>query len=123
MQIKKRCNKAGCRKLIDVSESYCDKHKSDGYRRYNKARYRNDREYVSFYSCKEWRDLRYQALLRDGFECQYCKEKGLIKQAEMVDHVKPTRERWDLRLDIDNLKSSCWSCHNKKTAEDLKRLK
>lgn len=112
MQILKRCGKAGCRELIQAHETYCDKHQGDGNREYNRARYRNDPEYIQFYNSKEWRDLRYQALLRDEFMCQHCLEEGKFVEATLVHHIVETRDDWSKRLDIDNLVSLCEASHN-----------
>lgn len=122
MNIKKRCNKAGCKELIDHTETYCSKHSNYSKKEYNK-RYETKRlsteegkEYKYFYSNKEWRELRYQALLRDGFICKVCN-----REAEMVDHIIPTKVRWDLRLNFDNLQSLCNSCHTTKTNKDKQK--
>lgn len=45
-----------------------------------------------------------------------CCECG--KPAQAVDHIKTVRERPDLRLVWDNLRSMCFSCHNRRTAYD-----
>ncbi|MBQ8954820.1 MAG: HNH endonuclease [Clostridia bacterium] len=38
-------------------------------------------------------------------------------RAEMVHHIIPLEERPDLALNIDNLRSLCNECHNKKHPE------
>lgn len=117
----RKCGKAGCRELIDYAERFCDEHKNDDMKQYNKTRRLYDNEYVSFYSSKAWRDVRYQALLRDGFECQECKRNGYMKAGNIGDHIIPTKEDWSLRLDIDNIQCLCSSCHAVKTAEDVEK--
>lgn len=112
MLIQKRCNKAGCRELIDVTDTYCDKHEGSSHKEYNRNRYRNDREYVRFYDSKPWRDVRYQRLLRDEFLCQHCLEEGRYKEADLVHHIVETKTDWSKRLDIDNLVSLCEASHN-----------
>lgn len=119
MNIKKRCNKAGCNKYININETYCTKHNNHSTKEYNKQYEKmrksteEGKEYKLFYSRKEWRTLRYQALLRDGFICVRCG-----REAKVADHIIPTKIRWDLRLDFDNLQSLCFECHNSKTSED-----
>src|SRR5699024_4985 len=113
MQILRRCNSAGCRELIKSSERYCDKHAGIVNKRYNKARYESNPEYVAFYNSKAWRSLRRQKLLDVGFLCEICESNGLYSEATVVHHVKEVSERWDLRLDFDNLQAVCTACHNR----------
>lgn len=115
MNIQKRCNKIGCRALIATSDTYCDKHTNHSYKQYEQVRASTaeGREYKQFYSAKEWRALRYQVLLDAGFSCVECGH-----EATVGDHIIPTKVRWDLRLDINNIQALCHECHNKKTAED-----
>lgn len=116
MNIKKRCNKIGCRALIATSDTYCIKHTSHVNKRYDKMRTSTEegREYKQFYSSKEWRTLRYQVLLECGFVCETCNRN----EATIGDHVIPTKVRWDLRLEKSNVQGICSECHNKKTAEE-----
>lgn len=122
MNIKKRCNKAGCNALIDISQTYCDKHTNYNHKQYERIRTSTDegKEYKRFYDTKEWREVRYQALLRDGFLCVMCLANDMYTEATIGDHIIPTKIRWDLRLDINNVQSLCNECHNKKTKEDEK---
>lgn len=86
-----------------------------------------DKEKKKFYNSKKWKTKRIEILARDKYECQDCiarlkaaKEnnielKGndrLIRRAEEVHHIKELEERFDLRLDDDNLISLCVQCHN-----------
>ncbi|MCC2248845.1 HNH endonuclease [Virgibacillus sp. AGTR] len=118
MNIKKRCNKVGCNNLINTTETYCEQHKNHNYKQYEKIRTSTDggRTYKRFYDTKEWKSLRYQAMLRDGFICVCCG-----REAKIGDHIIPTKVSWDLRLDINNVQSLCFECHNKKTLEDKRK--
>lgn len=113
MQIKKRCGKINCREFIeDVSQSFCDEHKGETDRAYNEFRNTYNKEYVTFYSSKKWRDKRKQALRRDEYICRRCKEEfDLITIAEEVHHIVPTKVDWNKRLELDNLMSLCKPCH------------
>lgn len=115
MNIKKRCGKIGCKALIGIKETYCTKHTNHNHKQYEKIRTSTEegRTYKRFYDTKEWKSLRYQAMLRDGFICVCCG-----KEAKVGDHIIPTKVRWDLRLDINNTQSLCFDCHNKKTNQD-----
>src|SRR5699024_5228817 len=122
MQILRRCNSAGCRELIKSSERYCEKHRGVVNKRYNKARYESNPEYMAFYNSKAWRDIRYQALLRDEFLCQHCLEEGRYVEADLVHHIVETVDDWSKRLDIDNLVSLCEASHNWVHSCDNKRI-
>ena len=116
MNIKRRCNKAGCNSYISIAETYCKEHSNHNHKRYEQIRTSTieGREYKYFYSTKEWKSLRYQVLLDAGFICELCNER----EATIGDHIIPTKVRWDLRLDRKNVQAVCKECHNKKTAND-----
>lgn len=66
-----------------------------------------------FYQSKLWRATRKKYI--EIFPlCRHCEEKGIIKEAEVVDHIKPI-EQGGNKLDVKNLQSLCHSCHNKKS--------
>lgn len=116
MNIKKRCNRPGCRKLINHTETYCDEHTNHNYKEYERIRTSTEegREYKRFYDSKDWRELRYQVLLDCNFICELCNKS----EAVIGDHIIPTKVRWDLRLDRENIQGVCKACHNKKTVQD-----
>ena len=64
-----------------------------------------------FYVKKTWRKLRRLALIRDGYLCQDCLAAGKITQATEVHHVVPITDAPELALELSNLRSLCWSCH------------
>jgi|SRR5690625_218168 len=116
MNIKKRCNKIGCKEFISIAETYCKDHDNHNNKVYEQIRTSTEegRKYKRFYDTKEWRTLRYQTLLNAGFICEICG----VREATIGDHVIPTKVRWDLRLDKNNVQAVCSECHNKKTEED-----
>ncbi|EGO8594514.1 HNH endonuclease [Enterococcus faecalis] len=73
---------------------------------------------AKFYGSSEWRRLRQQCLERDHYECQWCKQEGkLTTQYDSileVDHVKELKHYPQYALDIDNLRTLCKDCHNKR---------
>ncbi|MEK4884886.1 HNH endonuclease signature motif containing protein [Bacillus sp. FSL W8-0223] len=113
MKPKKRCNKPGCRELIDYEQKYCEKHKGYGDKEYNKqVRWNRDNEkYAKFYASKEWRDLR-NAYISAHPLCERCLVNGIVKQAKIVHHKIEVRDDWNKRLDYDNLQAVCRECHN-----------
>lgn len=58
-----------------------------------------------------WRRLRLKALQRDHYLCQACLKKNRITKATEVHHIKPAEDYPELALDLDNLTSLCWRCH------------
>lgn len=114
----RRCRKPSCRTLIPFTDRYCTRHAQHINQTYDKARLRNNPEYVKFYKTGAWRNTRKVALVRDEWLCQHCLLDGTYKAAEMVDHIIPTLVDWDKRLDLDNLQSLCDACHKVKTRED-----
>lgn len=113
MNITKRCNKSRCNNYISIHDTYCEEHKNDNYKQYDKERTstQEGKEYKRFYDSKDWRTLRYQTLLNAGFTCVDC----MTNEATVGDHIVDTRIDWSLRLDPDNIQALCKGCHNKKT--------
>lgn len=77
-----------------------------------------EKESDPFYHTKEWKAARRARLERDHGMCVECLaafEAGGVRprMATLVHHVIPRKERPDLALDIDNLRSLCDVCHNR----------
>src|SRR3990167_676882 len=68
----------------------------------------------AFYRSYEWRKLRYQALERDGGACLACGRGRKDGAVLHVDHIKPLRRNWELRLDLSNLQVLCDLCNHGK---------
>jgi len=122
MKPKKRCNKAGCRELIDYDEKYCPKHKGYGDKEYNRqVRFNKDNEkYAKFYNSSAWKKLR-NAYIAAYPLCERCLKDGIIKQADVVHHIIEIRSDWSKRLDWDNLEAVCHEHHNKEHADLRKK--
>lgn len=74
---------------------------------------------VKFYSTRQWRSIRLNALRRDGYKCQHAKRLGQELKADTVHHVIPVRENPRLALDLSNLESINKSNHNREHPEKL----
>lgn len=115
--VKKQCNHAGCKVLIPYNQVYCNKHtrkpkQSDADRyEYRKAK---GGKYFKFYHSKEWRKASELYRLNNPC-CEDCLLDGVIKKADVVDHMKELRDDWSKRLDEENFRSLCHYHHNKKT--------
>ncbi|WHQ80658.1 HNH endonuclease [Ligilactobacillus animalis] len=68
-----------------------------------------------FYHSVEWQRLREQALLRDHYECQWCKANGKVSEGVLeVDHIKDIEHYPESATDLANLRTLCKDCHNKR---------
>ncbi|MCU7557266.1 HNH endonuclease [Macrococcus capreoli] len=119
-----KCAHPRCRELIEKPDRYCHKHAdATTQAKYNKDRYKYDKEYISFYKSAKWRNKRKKIIKRDNHLCQYCFKEGLIVAGNVVDHIIPSKVEWSKRLDDDNLQLLCHQCHNKKTRQDERKYK
>jgi len=121
-RIKKPCSYPGCPELIKPGESYCKKHKPEvnSYRHKLYDEKQRDPKVSKFYNSNAWKKLRKLKQSRDPL-CEYCLEKDRTRIATEVDHVIPIKINWSMRLDLNNLKSTCHGCHMNKTQEDKKK--
>lgn len=152
MGIVRFCNAAGCREIIPVGQYYCSKHqylqkeyeerqkhwRKDEYKgmtkeqrhEYNKKVYQQrmaasakaPHDYNKFYKTSRWVKLS-RRTLQNKPVCVSCLSKGIIKKADLVDHIVPIREDWSKRLDPKNLQPLCYRCHRLKTKKDHEREK
>ncbi|HBI0888517.1 TPA: HNH endonuclease [Staphylococcus aureus] len=79
---------------------------------------RKSYQYDWFYHSKAWKKLREIALDRDNYLCQMCLREDIITDAKIVHHIIYADEDFNKALDLDNLMSVCYSCHNKIHAND-----
>jgi len=78
--------------------------------------HRNSREKETlkeqgFYHTPAWRRVRILALQRDHYLCQECLRQHRFTAATEVHHILPLEEHPELALELSNLRSLCWSCH------------
>lgn len=64
-----------------------------------------------FYHSTAWRRIRQQALHRDHYLCQECLKKKKVTPATEVHHIVPLESAPSLGLELSNLQSLCWYCH------------
>lgn len=67
----------------------------------------------SFYASWDWKKKRMEALLKHGHRCQSCgaAPANLRSVRLVVDHIKPIRSHWELRLELSNLQVLCDDCN------------
>lgn len=122
---KKICNTAGCNELVSMKERYCTYHKivdkkdTKAKNKIYDTKNRN-KKHDKFYHSKEWRQIRLLVLQSYGGLCLWCSKNDLTVKADMVDHIIPLTISWEQRLKRDNLQPLCYTCHNRKTAEDIR---
>lgn len=73
--------------------------------------FRSNKDYINFHNTRDWKRKRVVILKRDGYQCRECKRYGKVTEANTVHHVLPIEERYDLRLNNNNLISLCEGCH------------
>ena len=72
----------------------------------------SEKELKSFYQSKDWLEARKQVLSELTHMCPVCGSENHL----VVDHIKPLRYFWDLRLDNDNLQILCNDCNIEKSS-------
>lgn len=68
----------------------------------------------AFYRTPEWKRARIDALIRLGRRCGCCGATPETGAVLNVDHIRPLRFYWNLRLDPDNLQVLCSDCNEGK---------
>ncbi len=81
----------------------------------------HDIQAQKFYNSRLWRNLSRRHREKNPL-CVHCLESGIIKAADVADHIIEIKDDWDKRLEAENLQSLCHACHNCKTAKE-KRLR
>jgi 5-methylcytosine-specific restriction endonuclease McrA len=75
-------------------------------------------ETSEFYRSHEWRSCRREFLKNNlSRECSYCKielNEEIEDRKLNVDHIKPLKYYWDLRIDHSNLQIVCHACNKMK---------
>ena len=85
--------------------------------------YLDDDEWEKAYGLHERRpgsgDLKWQALVRDGFHCRRCAVTVTSKTSQ-ADHNVPVNRFANLAManDLNNIQTLCLRCHKLKTASD-----
>ena len=116
----KQCNKPSCKVLIDYDKKYCVNHEKVQASNQRLDRKRNEGKYFQFYQSRTWRKASYLYRLNHPV-CEDCLQEGVIKKADVVDHIVEIKDQWDRRLDETNFRSLCHAHHNSKTASERQR--
>lgn len=78
-----------------------------------------------FYHTRAWRKTRKLVLARDNYLCQLRISPECRRYADTVHHIKELEDYPELALDMSNLTSCCWKCHEltKTRSEHQRKLK
>jgi len=69
------------------------------------------------YGSSAWKAVRARVLKRDGYRCVMCSADVRGKGLSRVDHVLSVKARPDLALSVDNCRTLCAPCDNRRHAE------
>jgi len=100
-----------CKKILTTS-TYCPACQT--LRDTTKQSYRQDQDKRPSSRARgydtAWERLRNWYLKQNPL-CIDCQGAGIVRPAVVVHHIEPVDERPDLRLDPQNFRSLCFSCH------------
>lgn len=71
-----------------------------------------------FYESREWLDLRYRVLQRNGGSCKLCGCRATADNPIQVDHIKPRSLHPKLELAESNMQVLCKQCNQGKSNKD-----
>lgn len=112
----RKCAVSSCRNKVELPARYCEAHQGHSNTQYNKHVRYNDsnKKYSEFYHSTQWRNVRKVKLMEQPL-CEVCLAQGKYTNADMVHHKIELRSPngWKYRLEITNLESICYECHNK----------
>ena len=77
---------------------------------------------LGFYHTGAWRRTRRMVLQRDHYLCQKCLSKNRITKATEVHHIRELEDFPLLALDLSNLVSLCWDCHEETKSHGTDRV-
>ena len=72
-----------------------------------------------FYLSPPWRRFREWFVRRHPL-CEMCEREGRTERTVIVDHIRELKDG-GARYDEGNVQSLCRACHNKKTAQEMKK--
>ena len=112
-----RCRKRNIRNILKAIRSYTTKRENVPCVIVGKNT-PEERAIREFYRSREWRAVRYDILKVYGARCQACGATAADGTVIVVDHIRPLRRYWDLRLEPSNLQPLCTPCNLGKASRD-----
>ena len=83
-----------------------------------RQRYVQPAHIKAFYQSAEWKRLRYDVLVANGGRCECCGRSAKDGAVMNVDHIKPLKTHWHLRLERGNAQVLCGTCNAGKGNRD-----
>lgn len=128
MTVKKYCSHSGCKRLVNLNERYCDRHKPKQQHISKSSEFANE-----IHSSSRWRKT--SRLYREANPiCEAClkaskragqradKRAGMMNLATSVDHIVPLFAGGD-PYDWNNLQSLCDYHHSLKSQAEREQKK
>lgn len=81
-------------------------------------KYDTSDKFQEFYKSWDWKRLRYDFLIDKERTCQCCGASAAHGVKINVDHIRPLRKYWELRLSKTNLQILCEDCNMGKGSRD-----
>ena len=106
------CAHPGCPEQVESGQRYCEKHRRQEAKRYE--RYGRDPETRGRYNY-QWKKIRYE-YLRAHPLCERCKAEGRATEANVVHHITPLAAGGTHAS--ENLMALCKQCHSRIHAEN-----
>lgn len=107
MPIYKRCSRCG-KRIQSGSICKCVKARHEEYDRFSR-----DKNSKRYYSSKEWKASREDALDKDeGIDVYVFMTEGRVLIADTVHHIVSLKDDWNKRNEIDNLMSLNHDTHS-----------
>ena len=111
------CRVPGCGGFAEHGQ-YCEAHRLERMRDFN--RFERDPETQAFYDSPAWKAARRKKLNEQPL-CEECLRHGLIRAADLVDHITPIK-CGGAKLAESNLQSLCNACHERKSIAEGSRF-
>ena len=108
------CKVTFCPNLTTDKSGYCEQHKKQYSREYDKQRSKTTARRL--YNTAAWRLLQKKILSKSPL-CAECRRNGRLVYATVVHHIKDHNGDPVLFWDENNLEALCAVCHNRKTAK------
>ena len=104
----RKCGELGCKEPRSKLNSYCPKH--------------GGKEYTTniednIYRSATWKSIRGRQISKQPL-CQSCLLRGMVSQAEHIDHVFPHRQIGGQAFTHNLFQSLCQPCHSYKTGQE-----
>ena len=101
---KTKCAVSICREYVELPNRYCEKHKGNADKTYNReVRHNKDNvRYARFYASSQWKKLR-RSKLADQPLCEECLRNGKLTSARIVNTKRKEKKDGEKRLSLKKI--------------------